>query len=99
MKLSDSDTRYLFWDVDLEKLDYDKHSEYVIARVLEKGNLKTVKQLFKYYSKQRITDVIISTKQISPRTAIYWQNIFNITEPIACLETNYRNTRKMHWQN
>jgi hypothetical protein len=33
--------RWLFWEVDPGKIDVERHADYVIARVVEYGRLRT----------------------------------------------------------
>ena len=40
---------YLFWDVKREDLDMEKHSRYIIKRVLEYGMLLDWKMVLQYY--------------------------------------------------
>ena len=99
MKLSDSDKQSLFWDTDYKSLDKDKHAEYIISRILEKGNISNVKSVFLHYGEEKIGHIVQTSRQISPKTAIFWKTVLNIKEPIRCLEKNYRKQRKKHWGN
>ena len=40
-----------FWDVDFLKLNRNSHSQFIIERVLEYGDERAVKWLFKYFKK------------------------------------------------
>jgi len=39
----------LFWDTKIEHIDWQKHKQYVIRRVLERGNQEDKDQITKYY--------------------------------------------------
>ena len=48
---------YLFWDVKREDLDMEKHSRYIIKRVLEYGMLLDWKMVLQYYGLDRIVEL------------------------------------------
>ena len=91
--------KHLLWEVDISSLDLDKHAEFIQTRILERGTKDDLKWLFSHYDKDDVIKTIISTRQISPRTAYFWQAYFNIKEPIRCLQQSYRSIRKTHWKN
>jgi len=47
----------LFWDTDIEKIDWDKQYKAVIQRVFERGNNAEKTELFKFYGKKKIKEV------------------------------------------
>ncbi len=76
--------QHLFWDV--QPPDWNKHREFIIARVLEEGFPENVIQLFKIYTETEIQNVILHRKDISPRTCYFWCAYFNIPiEKCRCL--------------
>ncbi len=60
----------IFWDVDFDKLDYDKKSTFVIERVFERGDVEDIRQCRRYYGDEMITDVLLNAKYL-PLTSIY----------------------------
>ncbi|MAW95685.1 MULTISPECIES: HigA family addiction module antitoxin [unclassified Leeuwenhoekiella] len=52
----------LFWDTQLDKIDWNKNKRAVIKRVLERGNQQEIEELIKYYGKQTISTVVQSIK-------------------------------------
>ena len=44
---------YLFWDVNKDDLDMEKHSQYIIKRVLEYGMLQDWNIVKQYYGQDR----------------------------------------------
>lgn len=59
-------SKHLFWDADLNELDMDKHSAYVIPRVLEYGDMDDWRLLNKYYSLNKIVEVCKSVRFLDP---------------------------------
>ncbi len=60
----------IFWDVDFEKLDYDKAYKFVIERVFERGDVPDIRACRRYYSEEVIRDVILNCKFL-PEHATY----------------------------
>ncbi|MBK7031619.1 MAG: hypothetical protein IPH45_21580 [Bacteroidales bacterium] len=52
----------IFWDVDFEKLDYDKKANFVIERVFERGDVDDIRQCRRYYGDEKVRDVLLNTK-------------------------------------
>ena len=47
----------LFWDTDIQKIDWEKQYKYVIKRVLERGNEPEKAELQRFYGQQKIDEV------------------------------------------
>lgn len=88
----------LFWDVDIDALNMEKDSSFIISRILEEGTFDDNKWLFQTYSKSQIVSTITSSKLISKLTANFWQKVLNIQEPIRCLQISSQNTLSKRWK-
>ena len=53
----------LFWDTQLEGIDWNTNKRAVIQRVLERGNEEEIQELINFYGKQTISKVIQSIKK------------------------------------
>ena len=62
-----------FWDVSPRQIHLERHCEYVIARVLEHGDLVAIRWLIKTYRKEDIVNVVKSSRQLSRKTANFWR--------------------------
>lgn len=49
--------RVIFWDTDLNNIDWDKHYKYVIRRVFERGNEKEKQEILRFYGDDKIEEV------------------------------------------
>lgn len=85
----------LFWDV--AEVDDDKHKQFIIERVLEMGTSPAVNLLLNTYSDEDIRDTVINSRRITKRTAYFWQNRLNITEPIICIQKQSMGLLKDPW--
>lgn len=87
-----------FWDIDFSKLDFEKNSEYVIARILEYGDPEAIKWLFETYDKKTIKKVLMNQRGFSKKTANFWSKILDVDESqIQCLKKSYQEIQKAHW--
>lgn len=48
----------LFWDVKLEKTDWNLHKEFIISRVFERGNENEQKEIQRFYGKETILAIL-----------------------------------------
>lgn len=58
---------HLFWDVDVETLDLEKHKKYIIIRVLEYGKHHDWILLKTNYSLEEIKNATITARSIDPK--------------------------------
>ncbi|MCQ2117394.1 MAG: hypothetical protein MJY76_04570 [Bacteroidales bacterium] len=58
---------YLFWDVDTSSIDMEKHSAYMVQRVLELGQLSDWKSLVAYYGLERIVETARNLRTLDPK--------------------------------
>lgn len=65
----------IFWDIDLQSIDVNKHQNFLIARIAEKGRWKDVQWLKKQFSLSDIKKIIKKSRSISDKTKNYWQTI------------------------
>ncbi len=89
--------RKYLWDSKFESLDLHKNKRYIISRILEHGDLTTAKIILNIYSHDDIADVIISSTDISPRTAYFFKNYLNIKQPIKCLTMQLTKQQRKLW--
>jgi len=71
----------LFWDVKKEDVDIEKHSTFIIKRVLDYGDVSSVKWLLKIYPDYLIKKVIHNKKGLHPKTINFWEKHY---EKRAC---------------
>lgn len=62
----------LFWDVDPKTIDPKKHARYVIERILDFGNDKEVKWLFKNYSRRLMRKTLRESRVIHDKSKSLW---------------------------
>jgi hypothetical protein len=49
-------SKSLFWDVEIDTIDHEKHASYIVERVLSRGEWADFKALINHYGKKRVAD-------------------------------------------
>lgn len=87
-----------FWDIKFEDLDPQKRSRYTIERLLEYGDEKAVRWMFKNFSEEAIKEALVSSRQLSLKSANFWAMYMGIDkEKVLCLSKPFREIRKKFW--
>ena len=71
---------FIFWDLDVSKLDARKDKEYIIKRIAVYGRDNDIKLMFKLYGKHVIKRVLKNADWLNPGTVAYFGLILNIKE-------------------
>lgn len=50
--------RVVFWDTDMNKIDWEKHKSAVINRVFERGNAEEKKEITRFYGQETINALL-----------------------------------------
>jgi len=57
-----------FWDVHFEKLEPDKHKNFIIIKVFDYGNWNDVLSVLGYYGKDRVRKCLINADSLQEHT-------------------------------
>ncbi len=88
-----------FWDVDFSKLNKEIHTSFIIERILEEGNEKATRWMRDNFDTAQIKNVLFNSKNLSPKSANYWQLIFNLKrEIILCLRKSFQKKQRLIWK-
>lgn len=68
----------LFWDINNTKLNPQFNKQFIICRVLDRGDIESVKIIINFYDKQSIKDSLINARFIEKKTIAFFANYFNI---------------------
>jgi hypothetical protein len=55
----------LFWDVDVDSLDFEKYANWVIVRVFERGDVEDIRAVRRYYGDEKVREALLHAKYIS----------------------------------
>ena len=51
-------TRGLFWDTDFDKINWQKHCDFIIRRTFERGSKQEKDEIIRFYGQGRIDDIL-----------------------------------------
>ena len=51
-------SKILFWDTDIEKIDWQKHKQSVIRRVFERGSESEIKEIISFYGEKLVKEIL-----------------------------------------
>ena len=75
---------YLFWDIDLNSLDFIKNARFIIHRVIQKGSIKDWITIKQFYGLDFIKDEILLIRDLDSKTLNFFSTYFGINK------TNFR---------
>ncbi len=79
-------TYKFFWDVNPEILNIKKDYFFIVERLLEYADDKTIRWLLNNYNENTIVNVVKKSRKLSPKTAFFWMHFLNLKEEhILCL--------------
>lgn len=88
-----------FWDIDFSKLEKEIYSSFIIERILEEGDEKAVRWMRCNFDLAQIKNVLYNSKNLSLRSANYWQLIFNLKrDKILCLRKSFQKKQRLIWK-
>jgi len=80
-----------FWDVKGEDVDLIGHAQYVISRLMEKGDTQAVRWMREVYDEETIKQTLRKRKGIDRKSAWFWMDRLNMNlEEVKCLQRPYR---------
>ncbi|NJK83334.1 MAG: hypothetical protein HC912_05460 [Saprospiraceae bacterium] len=71
-------SKNLFWDIDENSLDLDKHAKFIIERVLSRGKLSDWFNMMQLYEIDRIKKEVLKIRYLDKVTLNFCSYIFNI---------------------
>jgi len=69
---------FLFWDVDPSVIHPEKHRQFLIPRIMERGTLDDVKTVLEYYGNETVQSALLNTAGLSAKTVSFFANQFNL---------------------
>lgn len=56
-------TKGLFWEYDLEKIDWIRYADFIIERTFERGNTSEKEEITRFYGKQKVSSTLQKPKR------------------------------------
>ena len=71
-------SKQAFWDVDIDKIDYEKRARFVIQKVIDRGSLDDFIALRKFYGDKRIKKEVVNSTWLGDKEIYFCCAIFNL---------------------
>jgi hypothetical protein len=93
-----SESGVLFHDTRVQDIDPEAHAAFVIARVLDRGTLRSVRALLHYYGRERIRRFFREggVDRVSRRTVPLWAAFLELA-PNECTPRSSRRPNSRSW--
>lgn len=89
-KVAESLDKKIFWDVDPEKLDWNKNARFIIERTLVRGQTADVRTIFQKYTKEELTKAILESRGVlTAKVANYMSQYLQIPYSIINVAPEY----------
>ena len=85
-------SKQAFWDVDMDKLDYEKNADYIIAKVFDNGSLQDIMEIIAWYGDDKVAKALMNTSYLKEITMVFASKLFNI--PISSFKCS--TTKQYH---
>ena len=78
-------SKYLFWDVDTRKLNYESRASFILERVFTMGMQEDEWKVNRYYGIEQIRKEVIKCKSLDKKTLNYLSVFYGIPKKeFAC---------------
>jgi hypothetical protein len=66
-----------FWDIDFDKLNLEKHRNFILERLLNYGSFSTFSWIFQTYTKEEVKQLLKNkaNRSLSKSSLYFWQKI------------------------
>lgn len=70
------DVRWLFWEVDPDTIDLERHRDYVLERVMARGDWTAMRWLIRTVPAAQLAEFLVRKgKRLAPRERAFWSLI------------------------
>jgi len=88
----------LFWDTNPEKLDFEKHKDFIIVRVLMRGDTDDFLEIQNFYGTKTMIQAAKNAKYLDKKTLNFLSLIFDIPKKeFRCTKKPFLKTQKALW--
>ena len=88
----------LFWDIDQNSLDPDKHGIFIVKRILEKGDVDDIEWAIQIYGKEFMQDIFQKNMaKLDSKSNNFWCFYFNLNAS-QCIQKQLTKKQSPFWQ-
>lgn len=89
-------SKQAFWDVDMDKIDYEKNARHVVEKVIERGKIEDFNNLLRFYGFERVRDLALQALWLSDISINFCCTLFKVKPTdFKCYEKKQLN--RPHW--
>ena len=89
-------SKQAFWDVDMDKIDYEKNARYVVEKVIERGKSKDFDNLLQFYGFDNVGQLALQANWLSDISINFCCTLFKVQPTdFKCYEKKQSN--QQHW--
>ncbi len=89
-------SKQAFWDVDFDKIDYEKHDRFVVEKVIERGKHQDFLNILKFYGFKRVKTLALNAVWLSDSSINFCCTLFHVNPTdFKCYEKKQLN--RAHW--
>lgn len=86
----------LFWDIDLEELDMEKHKTFIVNRVLDYGMMQDWLYIRSYYGIDQLKEIALGIRSMRAKSLSFIAVVTHTPEDqFRCYEQIY--SKNSHW--
>lgn len=67
-----------FWDIDFNAIDWEKNKEFVIVKIIERGNFDDLLEIINFYGDDIIKKELCNANRLPERTYFFTLTYFNL---------------------
>ncbi len=88
-------SKQAFWDVDMEKIDYEKNAAHVVEKVIERGKAEDFDNLLKFYGFERVKALALQALYLSDLSMNFCCTLFKVKpSDFKCYEKKQLNRER-----
>ena len=76
-----------FWDISLKQINVQKHSKYIIERIMTWGDETACRWMHKTFSLESIRETLKTSRNLDKKTAVFFSYIYDVSQKeVRCLQ-------------
>lgn len=82
--------RPYFWDVKFEDIDIQKNPQFVLKRIIDRGNTDALLWVLERFNVNEIKNLVLTSRDLSRRTGSFWADMLGLNKnEVPCLQKPY----------
>ena len=89
-------SKQAFWDVDMDKIDYERNAVHVVEKVLERGKAQDFENLLKFYGFNQVRNLALQALWLSNLSINFCCTLFKV-KPTDFKCYGKKQLNRQHW--